>query len=201
MALRDLLEDFGQSTPPATAPGGAPLNDVDLEGIKLESFEDGYKAGWDDAIRAQSDDRTRIASDFAQNLQDLSFTYHEAYSHVLAAMTPLLDDMVHALLPALARDALGLHIVEQLHAQSRAIGNLSVEIVVAPENRDAVSALLTRDFGFPLSVVESDTIGEGQADIRFGAVEQQVDLTSVLNGINEAVTAFTFDNARKTAHG
>lgn len=199
MHLRDLLEDF--SGPPQRAADRPGLSDSDLEGLKLESFEDGYKAGWDDAIKAQADDQTRIASDFSQNLQDLSFTYHEAYSQVLGAMTPLLEDMVNALLPALAREALGLHLLEQLQAQCRAIGCLDVEIVVAPQDSMAVRALLDRDFGFPIAVVESATMGEGQADIRFGETEQQIDLTGVLASIDQAVKGFAHENKRKIAHG
>jgi flagellar assembly protein FliH len=199
MLLRDVLEDFGGTVRAATP--GQTISDIDLEGQKLESFEEGYKAGWDDAIKAQSDDQTRIASDFAQNLQDLSFTYHEAYSQVLGAMTPLLEEIVHALLPTLARDALGLHIIEQLQAQSRAIGALEVEIVVSPLDRAAVTALLGRDFGFPLVITHSDTMGEGQADIRFGETEQQIDLTGILDSIDEAVKGFTQETKRNIAHG
>ena len=72
--------------------------------LQLDAFEEGYRAGWDDAIKAQSDDRTRI-SEFAQNLQDLSFTYHEAYSHAINAMTPLLEDIVRSVLPKIAHEA------------------------------------------------------------------------------------------------
>ncbi|MGR3272717.1 ABC transporter ATP-binding protein [Thalassococcus profundi] len=200
MLLRDLLEDFSAPAQPAGASTAPEPSDFDLEGAKLQSFEEGYKAGWDDAIAAQSADQSRIASDFAQNLQDLSFTYHEAYSHVMNAMTPLLEEMVRSLLPGLAREALGLQIVEQLQDRAREIGSLAVEISVAPQNVAAIAPLLERDFGFPLNLLPNDTLGDGQADIRFGDSESQVDLTGVLSSIDEAVQGFAHET-RRTAHG
>ena len=116
-------------------------------------------------------------------------------------MSPLLEEIVNALLPPLAREALGLQILEQLQAQSRAIGALDVEIVVSPQDRPAVASLLDRDFGFPLSITESDTIAEGQADIRFAETEQQIDLTGVLDGIDQAVKGFSHETRRTSAHG
>jgi hypothetical protein len=53
-----------------------------VEEAKVASFEQGYKAGWDDAVAAQSEDQTRIRADLARNLQSLSFTYQEARSHM-----------------------------------------------------------------------------------------------------------------------
>jgi hypothetical protein len=35
------------------------------------SFEQGYSAGWDDAVAAQQDDQGRIRTDLARNLQSL----------------------------------------------------------------------------------------------------------------------------------
>ncbi|WP_246107232.1 ABC transporter ATP-binding protein [Puniceibacterium confluentis] len=199
MRIQELLEDFDVAAQlPASCAG---MSEEALEGLKLAAFEDGYRAGWDDAIKAQSDDQTRISSDFAQNLQDMSFTYHEAYSQVLSAMNPLLEDIVRSVLPRIAHEALGLHILEQLKAQSRAIGALGVEIVVAPENIEAVSGLLDQEFGFPLSVTEDDTMSGGQADIRFGKTEQQIDLTSILSDVSSALQGFVNENRKKVANG
>ncbi len=199
MRLQDFLEDFDGAA--AFAPAQTRMSDDEVETLKLSAFEEGYRAGWDDAIKAQSDDRTRISSDFAQNLQDLSFTYHEAYSQVLNAMTPLLDDIVRSVLPKIAHEALGLHILEQLKAQSRAIGALGVEIVVSPENAEAVAGLLDQDFGFPLRVTEDETMAAGQADIRFGESEQQIDLSEVLTDVSAALQGFMHENRKKVVNG
>ncbi|MCA0962836.1 ABC transporter ATP-binding protein [Salipiger bermudensis] len=198
--LAAFLEDFG--APRAGAgPAVAVPDDGALEAAKLEGFDGGYRAGWDDAIKAQTDDQSRISSDFAQNLQDLSFTYHEACNQVLHAISPLLEEVVAKLLPATIHQTLGLHLSEQLRAMAADIGRLDVVIAVAPGGQEAVAPLIEEDFGFPLSVVEDPTLAEGQADIRFGDSETQVDLGGLAREVAEAVQGFVQDNRRKAAHG
>ncbi|SMX32020.1 ABC transporter ATP-binding protein [Maliponia aquimaris] len=207
-ALQDLLEDFGgaplargSATRAEAAPQQPAFNEADLEGKKLEAFEKGYRAGWDDSVKSQSDDRTRISSAFGQHLQDLSFTYHEAYTQVMNAVTPLLNEMVNALMPALARETLGHHIVDQLKAMSREIGQMEVVIAVAPTRVEAVTPLLKSDFAFPIQLVPDDTLAEEQADIRFGETERQIDLSDLIASVAEAVEGFAHDNRRKMTHG
>lgn len=198
-SLRDFLEDFGA---PATVPDGPQMVDSgQWEAQRLEAYESGYKAGWEDAIRAQSDDSNRISSAFGQHLQDLSFTYHEAYSRVMNAMSPLLKDIVATLLPGMAQATLGAHIVEELNRHAEAIGALHVIIAVAPSRTQAVSPLVEGDFGFPIRLVADDTLSEDQADIRFGDAEWQIDLGALIEKVAEAVDGFAHDNLRKISNG
>jgi flagellar assembly protein FliH len=171
------------------------------EAQRLESFETGYKAGWDDAIQANSDDKARISSALGQHLQDLSFTYHEAYSHVMNVMAPLLEDIVGTLLPNMAREALGAHVVDELQKQAQAIGALDVVIAVAPNRVSAVAPLIEQDFGFPIRLIADDTLGEDQADIRFGETEWQVDLGTLVDSVTSAIQGFAQENRRKVSHG
>lgn len=203
--LGSLLEDFGSTAPARRTAQPAPVDpsfsEAELEGKKLEAFEKGYRAGWDDAVKAQSDDRMRISSTFGQHLQDLSFTYHEAYTQVMNAVTPLLNEMVASLLPSIARDTLGHHIVDQLQAMSRQIGTMEVVIAVHSNKMEAVTPLLDHDFGFPIDLIPDDTLDEEQADIRFGQTERQIDLSDLIASVTEAVEGFAHDNRRKMKHG
>lgn len=198
----NLLEDFG--TPgagPSAEPAAPRISETEIEGAKLEAFEKGYKAGWDDAVKAQSDDRTRISSAFGQHLQDLSFTYHEAYSQVMSAVAPILNEMAGTVLPQIARATLSQHIADQLDALTQEIGALGVVIAVAPSRVEAVQGLLQQDFGFPIELAADETLNEDQADIRFGETERQIDLGELIASVAEAVEGFTHDNQRKIAHG
>ena len=198
----NLLEDFG--TPgagPSAEPAAPRISETEIEGAKLEAFEKGYKAGWDDAVKAQSDDRTRISSAFGQHLQDLSFTYHEAYSQVMSAVAPILNEMAGTVLPQIARATLSQHIADQLDALTQEIGALGVVIAVAPSRVEAVQGLLQQDFGFPIELAADETLNEDQADIRFGETERQIDLGELIAAVAEAVEGFTHDNQRKIAHG
>ena len=93
----------------APAPDGSMQPLVEATAVaeaKVASFEQGYSAGWDDAVAAQQGDQTRIRADLARNLQSLSFTFQDARSHVLQAIRPLILEMVNRLLPEVARETL-----------------------------------------------------------------------------------------------
>ena len=192
--LAHILEDFAPVRTTAFGPvQGEPLpaTEAEVESLRLEAFEAGYKAGWEDAIKAQSDDQSRISSALGQHLQDLSFTYHEARSHVTKAMTPLIEEMVNKLLPEIARASLGGHISDQLSALARQIGALEVVVAVSPSNVAAVAPALDSDFGFPVTLVEDETLADEQADIRFGDIEKQIDLSGLLQSVQDTVRSFS----------
>lgn len=199
-ALAHLLEDFSP-LPGSQGAGRLSLSEAEVEGAKLDAFEKGYKAGWDDAVKAQSEDRTRISSAFGQRLMDLSFTYHEAYGQVMNALTPLLAEMTGAVLPQLARASMAQHIADQLGGLTQEIGALPVILAVAPARIETVEPLLQQDFGFPLQLEADETLSEDQADIRFGKTERQIDLGALVASVTEAVDGFTHDTQRKIAHG
>ena len=201
--LQALLEDFGdlrRDRRRATETAG-PSAEQDLEGLRLEAFENGYKAGWDDAIKAQADDQSRVSASLGQHLLDLSFTYHEAYSHVTKAITPLLEELVGVLLPEAARATLGAHVADRLAGMAQEIGQVDVIVAVSPTNAASVAPLLEGEFGFPVRLIEDDTLADEQADIRFGETERQIDLSGLLRSITEALEGFVQDNHRNIANG
>lgn len=195
MGIAHLLEDFG-----ALAEGDpVSLTELSLEEVRLEAFENGYKAGWDDAAKAQKDDLKRISTDFAGNLRDLSFTYHEACSGMMSALRPVLTGMVETVLPKLAHQTLGARVVEHLEGLAGKAMSQPVEIVTAPQNLEALEALL--DGRSDLSVVlrAEPSLGEGQVDIRFGGSEHEIDLDSVLADIGSAMTGFISQTQKESA--
>lgn len=198
MALSQLLPDFGGAL---SAGNQISLTDISLEEQRLESFEQGFKAGWDDAIKSQGGEQAKISSEFSRNMQDLSFTYHEAYTNVFKAMEPLLQQVVETVLPTIAHETIGARLVEQLSEMARDQGTQPVQITVAPSNHAMMEKLLQQEFGFPLSVIEEPTLGEGQVYLKFGQTERQIDLDEVLNGISQAVAAFFHENQKEIANG
>lgn len=188
MSIAHLLEEFGD----AAAGGALTMTDVSLEDERLAAFEKGYQAGWDDAVKAQSEDVRRITADLAQNLQDLHFTYEEAYGAVMAALRPLLTEMAGAVLPRLARESLAPRIVEMLHDHAREKGRQPIEIAAAPEDLPRLNHLTER--GPEVTLVADDTLGAGQVYLRFGESEADIDLAGVLSDITAAVSGF-FDDA------
>ena len=127
MSITHMLEDFGETR------RGTPVSitELSLEEERLEAFERGYQAGWDDCAKSQMEESRRITADLAQNLQDLSFTYEEAYAAVMQALHPLLEQMIAAVLPRLARDSLVPRLVETVHDIAREHGHQAIGIAAA----------------------------------------------------------------------
>ncbi len=194
MSIAHLLEDFGMASTPFGGSQPAASDDTEL----LESFEQGYKAGWDDALRAKSEERASITADFARNLHDLSFTYHEARNAVMADIAPVIEQAVMTVLPELSRKSLGAQVVEELKAIAQDNSDTQVLIATAPENYEAVSVLLPNDVTFPVDVVRDAGLGAGQVRFQCGNTERQIDLDEVLSVVSRAFQGFTYEAIKET---
>lgn len=177
----------------ASAADGSPRPLVEataVEEAKVASFEQGYTAGWDDAVAAQQGDQARIRADLARNLQSLSFTFQDARSHVLQAIRPLILEMVNRLLPEVAREALAPTVLEAVMPIADDLADAPLTLVLNPAVRGQIEDLLTQATGLPMRIEEEPTMPDGQVYIRFGAAETKVDLGQVTTDIAIAVRAF-----------
>ncbi|WP_407493752.1 ABC transporter ATP-binding protein [Pseudooceanicola sp. MF1-13] len=197
MSIAHLLEDFGSAVASAS-PG---LSEEEVESVRLEGFEAGYKAGWEDALRSQSEEHARISEEFARNLSDLSFTYHEAHSHVMQSMAPLLQDLVDTILPEVVRETIGFRVVEQLNDMAKEAGAQTIELAASEGDLPVIQALLDRDFGFPISARADASLAEGQVILRMTGDERQIDMSAVMTGIKDAVAGILDDTERTLKHG
>ena len=68
MIAADLYQDFG--TDSGAGAQAAPSTSDEFEEAKLQAFENGYQAGWDDLTKAQSNLELTISSTLATNLQE-----------------------------------------------------------------------------------------------------------------------------------
>lgn len=161
-----------------------------FEEMKLASFEEGYSAGWEDAVAAHSGDQTRIRDDLARNFQSLAFTYHEAREHILQSIEPLIREMVTHILPKLARASLGPLVLETLRPLIAEAANAPMVLVINPGARPAVEAVLSADKAIPLLIQDEPSLGEGQAYIRFARSETRIDLDRALASITAAMDDF-----------
>lgn len=180
------LETFDM---PATAAGPA-----ETEEQRLAAYEQGYRAGWDDAVAAQGDEIGRLRGDLGRNLADMALSYRDARRHVLATIEPLLEEMVARVLPAAARHSLGAIILDELRPAAGQLAAEPVAVRTAPANRDLVERLLAETMpgtaDLPLTVIADDTLDEGQALIKTGTRETSIDLGRTVAAIDAAVRAF-----------
>jgi flagellar assembly protein FliH len=169
-----------------------------VEDVRLQAYEIGYSAGWEDAVAATRDDQERIGTELANNLQRLSFTFHEARTHVLRSVQPLVIQLSTRLLPDLAREVLAPVVLDTLMPLIDSLADAPIRVVLNPASRPAVERLLTQAAGLPLIVEEEATLGEGQVYLRFGDVEHHIDLDQAVADIARAVHDF-FDFSEKEA--
>lgn len=174
-------------------------SNTSLEEHRLEAFEQGYKAGWDDAAAAQSEDQARVAADFARNLQELSFTYHQARGQILGSLEPLLMEMVSKVLPKLASDSLPQTIVDEVLSIAQTQTDAGVQIVISPSNRPALEQLIeeTQDT-LNITIIEEPSMADGLAYLRFAETEKQIDLDSILTSFSQSVEGY-FEQQEKVA--
>lgn len=161
-----------------------------VEEAKVASFEQGYSAGWDDAVAAQQGDQSRIRADLARNLQTLSFTFQDARIHVLQSIRPLILEMVNRLLPEVAREALAPTVLDAVMPLADELSDAPLTLVLNPAVRVQVEDLLGQATGLPMVIEEEPTMPDGQVYIRFGGSETKVDLAQVTADIGIAVRAF-----------
>lgn len=203
MTTRLKLESFDFGLAPDESDDAESVADAEIEEVRLSAYEKGYSAGWEDSSVAQKDEQNRIHEDLARSFADLSFTYHEARAHVLSGLEPLLRGMVDRILPVMVRDTIGASIVAEITAAADHLASAPIALAIAPSNRGAVEAALADIGSLPVTITEDDTLGEGQAQFRFGEEERALDLDALVGAIRTLVTQFleTPDEERLAAHG
>lgn len=199
MAIAHLLEDFGTALN-ADSPGRT-LGEEELEDFRLSAFEQGYSAGWDDALAAQAQDQARISSALAANLEDLSFTYHEAVNQLLLTVEPVFRSLMETVLPdAILRSHGGL-ILEELQKLAQDRTAAPVRLLVPPGAGAALEELLPDNLTMPVDVIEDQSLEPGQADLRVGSVERELDCSQILKVLGEALDAFFYQTSEEAKNG
>lgn len=199
MTIAHLLEDFGINT---TAEPAVPVVPEELmEEQRLASFENGYSAGWDDAVSAKDKESTRISTELASSLEDLNFTYHEAQSQLLDSLDPMFKVLTSAILPDAMAASFGHHIVDQLAEMAKDQTDQPMQIVVAPGESAAVRKLLPEKFSVPVTVREDSVLSAGQAYLRIGASECEINCDALLESIQDSIEAFTYHAKEDRQYG
>ncbi len=197
MTIAHLLENFGIDT---TAEPALPTISEELaEEQRLASFESGYTAGWEDAVAAKDKESSRISAELASSLEDLNFTYPEAQNQLLESLDPMFKVLTSAILPDAMAASFGHHIVDQLSEMAKGRTDQPMQIMVSPGEGAPVRKLLPENFAVPVTVKEDSTLSAGQAYLRVGASECEINCDALLETIHESIEAFTY-HAKEDSH-
>lgn len=161
----------------------------EVETARISGYDAGYKTGWDDAMHKSRADGERIGAEFARNLRDLSFTFHEARAHVLRSLDGLLDEISKTFLPGIMSEAIGPIIKETIEAVASDAAGAPIQIRAAPDEAERLRSFLVNEADLPVQVVDEPSLAEGQAYLKLGAEERQVDLREPLERVSAAIAA------------
>lgn len=180
------LETFGaEEVPSSPLPAASPTDEA-----RLSAYDDGYAAGWEDALAARDDDAARLREAVGQNLQTLGFSYHEARTHVLRALRPLLEAMVARILPRLAAEAMPPVVAEVLMTLATDCADQPVTLRLHPQSRPAVEGFVSPSGSLPLTLIEDTGLTPGQAVLQAGPAGARIDLDGAIAEIAAALSAF-----------
>lgn len=189
------LEVFDGRVPDQAAP------DPEREAARKAAYEEGYQAGWDDAVKAEEAAGQEVRAEFARHVQDLGFTYVEARAHVIAALGPLLTALVETVLPEAARQTAGARIVEVLATLAEGSADAPVILRCAPGRREELEAIAREHPALPLTIEEEPSLSAGQVFLRLGRQERLADLDGPLDAVRTAVADALALNEGDLAHG
>lgn len=196
--IASFLEDFGPVAITADTQSDA---ETTAEDHRLAVFEQGYAAGWDDAIKAQAENTAIASEQFSMNLRDLSFTYHEVAQHISVALRPFLTALTENLVPASLDASVIAFIVEELHKAAALSARVDVHITCAPFRLPLLEAALPATPGMQVKILSDETFQKDELCIRFGQTEQRIDLSEITEQIRTSVDAFTFQAQKDLSHG
>lgn len=199
MTIAHLLEEFGRGAEHAVTSLGLTTVSPDMvEAARLEAYEEGYKAGWDDAIGANTAEHLQLAADLSQNLRDMAFTYHEAVTHVTKALGGVFDGMLTHFLPEAAQLALAPKVQEVIAALPIQSNSMPLTIAVADDNLRIMEKVAEATDHEAIEVVADGDLTAGQVSLRFGPQEVALDFDALLEELRLALAA-TLPNACKEA--
>lgn len=181
MSLALMLEDFAQ--PPAPPPDATP------DDAQLEAFERGYQAGWDDAASSIGNQQEAIRAEISQSMQEAGFTFYEAQAAVINNIEPVLEAVLHKLLPNFAQAALAPLVAEKIATILRTHGAGEISVAAPADQVEALNAALLSCVNFPVTVRADDTLQPNQATLSVAGKEQMLDLNAAIATIIETVLA------------
>lgn len=199
ISVSHLYQDF--STFSALGNGTPQTAEDELENAQLSGFESGYQAGWDDAVKAKSEESEQLTSDFVQSFQNLSFNYQEAHSKFTAGMKPLLSNVLTTVLPRIAQDSLRAQLVDQIETLMDVQLENSIELILPPKHRTLIENLLEDRFDIQVKIVEEPSLSEGQVYLRVNEDEREINTDVILSEISAAVEAFLHTTHSEVKYG
>ena len=190
------LESFDGT---AMALDDATLTARDAESLRSTSFEEGYGAGWSDALeQMRHEDALRRAA-AQEALQAIAFSFHEACEALESNFMSLATEMVTTLLPELVPEARRRLLAAELRALAARQFAGRLELLCAPGTAAGLADLADSVPGLEIAMVEEPSFTDSQLMIRVDQNTRQIDLHGLMATLQAALT--DIPNQKDSAHG
>lgn len=161
-----------------------------VEDIRLNAYERGYGAGWDDGEQQIEATAAAQRDTIARQIEQLNFTYVEAQTHVLRALEPLFESLLSIVLPSAACASVIPLTIEQLLPLVQTAAEAPITLRIASGSQARFEAAFEGLVLPPLSLVETDDLVEGQAELSFETAQSRIDLTHAADAMRQAIERF-----------
>ena len=191
MARPALLEIF--ETRETTAPD---------EKVEIaESWQSGFEAGYEKALQDTREEQARLSAQVVQQLNDLSFGYHEARAHLEGTLRPLFDELVGTFVPHLAREAIVPLAAQELQNMADRLMDAPIQLHVAPGMEPLFRAILSEVDDVPLRLLADSNLRDQQVILTGATEEAAIDLRPLVEEIGSILGAMTTRHAEVSDHG
>ena len=193
MTIVHLLEDFAVFE--GVGRDGRGPNEEICDLVRLEGFDAGYKAGWDDATKALNTASETFSETLRENLSDLTFTYHEARSSVIKGLSPVIEEIIRSVLPQVLHNSFPAVVLETIQTLANENSNPTVNLRVHPDQVEALTKELDHGLDMPFQIKGDPCLGQDAALLDIGHTEMEIDFTAYLEKISQSLSTF-FDSEK-----
>lgn len=188
MVTASIFQDFGSNLPTTVTPSDAERSDI--EDQKLEAFENGYQAGWEDAAKAQFATNATVSSTLATSLQSASLDYNDMKTSMQNSVNDVMQMVIKTILPRIAKDSLGVYICDEIKKLAEKKLEGQINLFVNEANLRQIEISCADVIPESHKIIIDKSISEDRVAIRFGENESVVDTRLVVSNISEAISEY-----------
>ncbi len=187
MTIAHLLEDFASFTEDTEQQDNA---EEAIEVSRLDGFEKGYQAGWDDSTNAHNQEMRNLSAEFSQNLQDFGFTYHEAFLHLTNSIEPLLQTILEKILPETAHEFLIHKVISEIKLLTNALSEPYVLATLNQANSERLKSLTSSDANVIINIQVDNSMPDSQVIFQISGNEYSFDMDLTISQIKQLVSNY-----------
>lgn len=164
------------------------LTPQQAEALRARAYEEGYRAGWADALEQQRTDEAARRAAAEEALQAVAFSFHEARDGLESCVVDMAAQMIDRLLPDLLPAAMPHVLDRELRSLAARHLNGRLDLLCAPSVCQGLRDLAARVPGLEVTLVPEPSFSEAQVQLRIDQTTRMIDLDAVLAVLRGALS-------------